>query len=486
MAVALGFFGVHTRPPGTVVYEPELEISKVDATFQFKEETIMPTSIVDVLSNSLLLRQIAPYISPAAVFALAATNKKINGILCQSPDTFRRLDLSSVKSATFDAAPLDKGAIAWRSQRMDESLTEDEFYSGPLRGIVSKLARRHVLGNVTTMILDGLTVPVDVIREIVSEDRFNVRILSVREAKNMNERKLMQVLKYAVRPSRPEGTPKLKGLYVFGAMDPRPAPPEPVFGRRRSPTRYPDSPPQSVMSVLGAQLGAEWNKKSQDALNAARCGTTDKWYQPGRMFKKTLIADWAETLQACEGIIHFDAVLCRGPRHDPQNFIGVSPESLDHHNNYIPPTVATVALGASGCAKCGSCPEGPAVFGQSPSHQLPLLAPPPMHASSVRAAQIPCTKDGTIPRLFARCTECLKHRWCERCHKWWDESCYKPGNTRTELQNTEWLTQWQTLSAEDGGEGQPKEEIKVHMGLCVESCLVGGLMDGAGEGGMWG
>jgi hypothetical protein len=484
MAAVSGYFGVHTRPPGSVTSEPEYEIINMDHVFESKEELVAPTSIVDVLSNSLLLRQIVPYISPSAVFALAATNKTINSVLYQSPDSFRFLDLSSVKSATFDCAPIDKGAINWRSQRMDEALTEDEFYSGPLRGIMSKLARRNILSNVTTMILDGLTVPADVIREIISEDRFNVRILSIREAKHLNERKLMQVLKYAVRPSRPEGTPKLKGLYVFGSMDPRPTPPEPVIGRRRSPTRYPDSPPQSVMNALGAQLGAEWNKKSQEALNSELCGITDKWYQPGRMFKKTLASDWAETLQACEGIIHFDAVLCRGPRHDPQNFVGIDPETIDQYNGYIAPSVATVALGTAGCTKCGSCPEGPAVFGQSPTHQLPLLAPPPLHASSIRAAQLPYTKDGTIPKLFVRCTECLKHRWCERCNKWWDESCYKPGNTRTELQNTEWLTQWQTLSAE--GEGPAKEEIKVHMGLCVETCLVGELMDGAGEGGMWG
>ncbi|QDS75450.1 hypothetical protein FKW77_004081 [Venturia effusa] len=477
MAAALGFFRVHTRPPGIV----ELEDDCIDQMSLVKEGSLPPVTIVDIVSNSVILRQIAPYVPPAALFALATTNKTIHSIMYQSPDTFRYLNLSNVRSATFDSAPIDKGAISWRSQRMDESLTEDEFYSGPLRGIMSKLARRNILRHVTTMILDGLTVPADIIREIISEDRFNVRILSVREAKHLNERKLMQVLKYAVRPSRPAGTPKLRGLYVFGAMDPRPTPLEPVNGRRRSPTRYPDSSHQSVMTALGAQLGAEWNQKSQEALNTELCGTMDKWYQPGRMFKKTLISDWAETIQACEGIIHFDAVLCRGPRHDPKNFIGHDPSTTSHHNGYIPPTVATVALGTAGCAGCGTCPEGPGVFGQSPSHHLPLLAPPPLHASSIRAAQIPYTKDGSIPRLYVRCTECLKNRWCERCNKWWDESCYKPGDTRTEFQATGWLLQWQP----HGGD-QPKEEIKVHMGLCVESCLVGELMGGAGEGGMWG
>jgi len=212
---------------------------------------------------------------------------------------------------------------------------------------------------------------------------------------------------------------------------------------------------------LGAQLGAEWNKKSQEALSTDLCGTEDKWYQPGRMFRRTPISDWAETLQACEGIIHFDAVLCRGPRHDAVNFIGMDPDApQNHYNTYLPPTLATIALGQAGCAKCGSCPEGPAVFGQSPTHQLPLLSPPPLHSSSIRAAQYPHSKNGLMPKLFVRCAECLKHRWCERCNKWWDESCYKPGNTRTELQNTEWLQQWQMISAE-GQMEQPKEDIKM-------------------------
>jgi hypothetical protein len=35
-------------------------------------------------------------------------------------------------------------------------------------------------------------------------------------------------------------------------------------------------------------------------------------------------------------------------------------------------------------------------------------------------------------------------------------------------------------------ESQQQQEIKVHMGLCVDTCLVGELMSGAGEGGMCG
>ncbi|KIW08258.1 hypothetical protein, variant [Verruconis gallopava] len=470
MAVA-GSFGECTRPPGGNVMQPHIDLSMA-GTSQLTHPSKMPLTLLDLLSNSIIMRQTAPYIPVSSLYALSRASKSFRQVVACSPEATRYLDLSTIKVATFDISPIDSGGISWRSQRMDEALTEVDFYSGPLRGIMSRLLRQNVLGNVATMILDGLTVPAEFVGEIISEDKYNIRILSIREAKHLNERKLMQVLNYAVRPTRPPGTPKLKGLYVFGPMEARPGPLEPEIGRRRSPTRYPDSSPAGVMNALGAKLGAEWNKKSQEALNNELCGIEDRWYQKsGSMFKKTPLSDWATTLKACEGIIHFDAVLCRGPRHDPNNFTNQDPNSPPNpHNTFLLPAVATIALGPHGCSKCKSSPEGPAIFGKSPSYHLPLLAPPPMHSSSIRAAQWPHTKDSTAepPRLFVRCKECLKHRWCERCGKWWDEACYMPLNTRTELQNQEFM-QWQVLSTEE----RPKEDIKVHMGLCVDHCLVG-------------
>lgn len=474
-------FGDCTRPPGLIASELT-NITKMENLSIAKSDK-MPTSLVDLLSNSLVMRETAPYLPVTAIHALLAVSKGLNATILQSPDTYRYLDLSPIKSATFDSSPIDAGGISWRSQRMDEALTEDEFYSGPLRGIMSKLLRLNVLSNVSTMVLDGLTVPTEIVREIISHDQYNVRVLSIREAKHLNERKLMQVLKYAVRPSRAYGTPKLRGLYVFGPMETRPGPPEPIIGRRRSPTRYPDSSPAGVMSALGAQLGAELNKQSQEALTADLSGVKDKWYQPtGKMFRKTLDEGWAETIKACEGLIHFDAVLCRGPRHNASNYAGQGSDAIPNpYNTFLAPQVAVVALG-HGCEKCKTCPEGPARFGASPSHHLPLLAPPPLHSSLIRTAQHPQTKIPTLepPPLFVRCAECLKHRWCERCGKWWDESCYMPV-VRTDTQTKE-LVQWQVLSTEEA----PKDEIKVHMGLCIENCLVGEMMAGAGSGGMWG
>jgi len=61
------------------------------------------------------------------------------------------------------------------------------------------------------------------------------------------------------------------------------------------------------------------------------------------------------------------------------------------------------------------------------------------------------------------------------------------GNTRTELQNAE-FQQWQAAQGYQHSheEGRKKEDIKVHMGLCVDNCLVGEMMAGAGSIGMWG
>ncbi|KAF2107926.1 hypothetical protein BDV96DRAFT_616671 [Lophiotrema nucula] len=417
----------------------------------------LPTTLADLLSNSLVLRQTAPYLPVSALYALAATSKTLHHIVHQSPETFRYLDLSVVKSAVVPYEPLDSGGISWRAERMDESLTEDEFYSGPLRGIFSKLERRRLLQQVHTLVLDGLSVPADLVREIVAEDRFNVRILSIRDVKNLNERKLMQVLRYAVRPSRPEGTPKIKGIYFFGPREPACIQEEP--GGKKKP------PPiaRGVLSSPGAQIGAEWNQRSSEALNAALAKTDDKWFQcAGRMLPKKPSLEWAETLKACEGIIHFDAVLCRGPRHDPTKaYMNDGPAAAQTPSSYLSLAIASVALGPAGCDSCHSSPEGPAIFGQSPSSELPLLSPIPLHSSSVRVAQMPCTLDGSsLPPLFARCEGCLKGRWCERCHKWWDEDCYSGSAIaqRTELQQTEFA---QNVHTDGASNLISKQTIKI-------------------------
>lgn len=489
----------------TSIAEPHLETyAEMDNTEQEGFEVIpaiipaltaLPTTLLEVLANTLILHQTAPYLDVADRLALASTAKSYRSLLFDAPETFRHLSLVKCKRARIEGGhgPVDPGGISWRAERMDEALTEDEFYCGPIRGIMYNLSKKHILQNVSTMILDGLTIPADFVREVIAEDKYNVRILSIREAKHLNERKLMQVLKYACRDSRPEGTPRLKGLYVFGPMDPSSKPAEPEIGRRRSPTRYPDTPASSVMTALGAQLGADWNRRSQALLSTELEHKQDKWWQAsGSMFKKDPMQEWAETVKTCEGIIHFDAVLCRGPQHTPTAKPGPEPDSRTY--SWYPDSLATVALGPAGCAKCGKSPEGPAVFDRCGSTEIPLLAPPPLHSSTVREAQRPFSTgvvDGKEPCLIARCKHCLRGRWCERCHKWWCEDCYEipsrgsssSTSSLTQLQQTE---MFQGVAQAAAGIDAPTSETKVYNGLCIDPCLMEELIHGSGEGGMWG
>lgn len=446
---------------------------------------VLPVTLIDLLSNSLVLRQLSPYIPVRSLLALAATNKDIRHIINEQPEPWRHLDLTGVKSAiiNFESGPIDVGGVSWRAERMDESLTEDDFYAGPLRGIFNRLHTKQMLRHVHTMVLDGLTVPADLVREIICEDRYNVRILSLREAKHLNPSKLQQVLRYACRPTRAEGTPKLKALYFF---QPRDAPRAVTYHQRLE-----SGVPLGVMASEGAQIGAEWNQRSSTALSSVLNDDEEKWYGCSGKIMKRPASDWPETLQVCKGLIAFDAVLCRGPRHDI---------TQTESKKFLQPTIATVALGGNGCESCGSCPEGPAVFGESEESALPLLSPPPTHSSTIRAAQYPQTqsKNGTpatFPKLILRCEDCLRGRYCERCLRWWCESCYEEPvsriHLRTELQQVELREELRQNGWDGGvdregnvaGRGPP---VKVYSKLCVEHCLVSEMMSGAGSNGMWG
>jgi hypothetical protein len=446
------------------------------------------TSLFDLLSIDLILRQTTPYLPISALLKLAATNKSLQDLIYTNSEAWRYLDLSRARSATIDTSPIDAGGISWRAERMDEALTEDDFYSGPLRGIFSKLHSKGVLGYVQTLILDGVSVPADLVREIIAEERFNVRILSLRECKHLNQTKLQQVLRYAVRPSRPAGTPKLRGLYTFGLRD---LPQEPR-SKREPLSRNAPQAPAGVLGSEGAQIGSEWNSRSSATLyDSLPSDDQQRWYdRSGRVLIGTTSA-WADTLSDCEGIIFFDAVLCRGPRHDV---------TTTTSKDFLKPAIAGVALGSQACETCGSCPEGPAVFGRTDEKTLPLLAPPPLHASTVRAAQRPETTTGTFPPLIVRCEDCLRGRWCERCNRSWCETCYQEPVSRTAAPQapqtstatapTTQLSQYHVQSVEWAGPSssgpavQQGPPIKVYTKLCVEHCLVGEMMMSAD--GYWG
>lgn len=432
----------------------------------------LPVTLVDLLSNSIVLRNTVPYLPIAELRRLTLTCKELRELLYSDPDAWRHLNLTTVRRAIIDSSPIDVGGMSWRAERMDESLTEDDFYAGPLRGILGSMHSKRILKYVSTLILDGLSVPADLVREIISEDRYKVRILSVRQCKNLNMSKLQQVLRYVTRPTRAEGTPLLKALYVFGPKD----------GVRSKAVALPEaSASLGVMGSQGAQIGAEWNQRSSEVLQSRFSDEQTKWYGcTGRAIKKPL-SDWAETLTVCKDIISFDAVLCRGPRHD---ITKVSSEE------FLQPSVATVALGPYGCEVCHSAPEIPAAFGECADSHLPLLGPVPSHSSTLRAALRPeQLEDGTFPRLILRCEDCLRGRWCEQCNRWWCEECYpntvSRAHTRTDVHASEMREEllqngWHTVT------GGPEISTKVFSKLCVEHCLVAEMMAGAGSYGMWG
>lgn len=138
------------------------------------------------------------------------------------------------------------------------------------------------------------------------------------------------------------------------------------------------------------------------------------------MVTRRVTLGWGETLQKCAGLIAFDATLCTGPRHINSPAYGLNPYlRLSEH----PLAVATIALG--GCTRCGNAPEGLTNHSTRRSQQLPVLAPVPALASTLKAAQRPEGASIVGQATFvARCADCIRDRYCTACHQWWCETCY--------------------------------------------------------------
>ncbi len=341
-------------------------------------------------------------------------------------------------------------------------------------GIFSALRHQNILRDVQTLVLDGLSVTSDLISDIILQDYFNVRTLSIREVQNLNERILQQALIYAVRPSRAPDTPKLRALYVFGPKDAVLAPRTNKNANRYPPGIVPiDAVPSNGGATYshGAQIGARWNQRSEDTLVDELVNNGDKWYQnSGKVITKSLSLEWASTVAACQGIISFDAVLCDGPRH---KYVYIPEDSephpwYHHPDAHLSARIATHSIG--GCASCGTAPESFSDFKISPLDRFPLLAPVPLHSSTTKAAKTPFP--GGREKLLVRCLDCIRNRCCENCHKWWCEDCYEvPSQAYINGSTQAW---------EVGGGSASQKHVKVHMGLCVENCLAVELISGAG------
>lgn len=372
--------------------------------------------IEKALTNSLVLDHVAPYLSAPSLISLASTSRHMHSMVTQTPYIFRHLDLTHCRGAN----------LPTKEQPQNDTQTEDEFYSAPLRRIFGSLEKKSVLQDVRTLVLDGLTVPADLVAEIILTDRFNVNILSIRECLHLNERKLMQIIQHAVRPTRPEGTPRVKGIYHFSPITKAPRAPvrrryRDWWGSRIGASRRPSETSSTSSSSSPSTSSSDNEEEERPKIQKTQ---QNEWYSPsGKLFKHTIEDGWAQTLQKCEGIIAFDAVLCRGPRHDVNLYSSANEESPAPDDPLLGPAMATVALGPRGCDGCHSSPEGPAIWGQSPDHQFPLLSPMPLHVSNTAAAKRPEQIPGKHPLLIARCTDCLNHRWCHRCNKWFCGNC---------------------------------------------------------------
>ncbi|KAL1875735.1 hypothetical protein VTK73DRAFT_9856 [Phialemonium thermophilum] len=410
--------------------------------------------LLQLLSNSLILCHTAPYLALSDVLNLAATSRAFRTLVRQNPQVFRRLDLSFFRGAQFEIDAIDHGGETWRNVQVDENLTEDEFYSGPLRGIFYNLRRFDILANVQVLVLDGLSVTADLVHDILNDPLFSVRILSLRGCRHLNERKLRGALQYTCRTSRPEGTPKLKGLYIFGTSlaNKQNAFQWPV--RQSDPSIRSRNPPTCMRAPFLDNAPGKGEHSEHNSSESSN-HETEAWYgSRGRQFRCVghISPEWAQTLVSCDGLIAFDAVLCSGPRHlnSPArrtvNTALLDAASSSALNPSVPQwCVAEYALG--GCAGCGSAPEGWAVWGEegegsighghrAPNEigRFPLLRDPPLHSASIRVAMCPSgqplrprpldDQEAEKARFIPRCAPCLRDRYCVACHRWWCESCY--------------------------------------------------------------
>lgn len=189
------------------------------------------TTLLTIISNQLLLLSTTPYLNPSDIYSLSRSCRSAYNLLAASPSVHRYLDLS---------------------------------VAHPCKDVPRILSASKVLRSTRTLVLDNLPVTTELLYSLITPVgwRSDIQLLSLRGCKNINEREFMSFLSYLVRPSRPEGSLKLKGVYWFSD-------PEATTGR--------------FVKNPKLKLGSEW----------------------------------AVLLNSCEGTISFDTRVCRGHKHDP-------------------------------------------------------------------------------------------------------------------------------------------------------------------------
>lgn len=445
---------------------------------------LLPTSLLELLQNPIICDIILPYLPLSSLIRLSRTARSYHDWVFNTPNVFRYLDLTKCKGAyTPFLAPVDSGGHSWRAERMDENLTEEEFFSGPLRNVLNKLGRRNILQDVTVLVLDNLSsVTNDIVFDIVTDPKYSVRLLSIRKCLNVNQVRLQHFLHYLCRPSRPEGTPKLQGLYVFT---------DPAHDEIARDMRV--DPSTGITSVDGAALGLLPTAKASEHIENAH-----KWYSPsGRVMSTgaTSRSSWEQTMVICSGIICFDAVLCKSMHEAAVSGLHDASREFLENNRPEVPTMATIALGQDGCSSCGKAPAGTPTWGETDIMEFPLLAPPPSSGKlidAVRPVRLRNSSNDRPPQLIVSCTWCLVNRHCDSCQRWWCADCYNPKRSKKlrdleALSNAglDYVPSSSELQTAAESSDAKKDSVKVFNGFCVEYCLVGEMMAGAGSNGMW-
>jgi hypothetical protein len=465
----------------------------------------LPYTLLELLSNTLVLDGTLPYLPLSTIFRLSQVSKAFKDLVFQTPRVFRYLDLSKCRAAYVAPTiqPIDSGGQSWRAHRMDENLTEDEFLSGPLRGVISKLSKREVMKDVQTLVLDGLgSVTSDLLSDILLGEQYSVRLLSVIGCLNLNQRKFQSLLSYLCRPTRPDLTPKLRGVYVFGTN-------ELVARRSRSHgTTTSTKTGTGITTIVGAQLGAQSRSETAAPTSIAQTNY-NPWFLPsGAVLPPSHLSrdsNWETTLTFCAGLIAFDAVLCTHMHQEMAPFRSdgmnaylngsAAPTSQPHHGHGTPGStrpLAAYALSSTGCAGCGKAPAGSPTWGDEVDlTAFPLVHPPPFSGRLIDAVRPPPSTEKQ--RLIVSCAWCLSDRHCQSCHRWWCGLCYDPANRRRALQ-LEAMAEHEDFAGElvadvveelKGSGGPGSRSIKVYNGLCTQFCAFGEEVAG-GNGGMWG
>lgn len=355
----------------------------------------MPTTLLDLFSNHLVLAQLTPYLSISALFNLSITSRRFSEVIRGDPKAFQRLDVSSVRGVpchSCEDEPPESHTIHNRYGNIEE---EWATYCLPLMKLATISRKWDVLPSVKTLILDHQYVHLDTLRNILLDSACQIRLLSLLDVRSLDRHDFQDLIDALFRGGPRLDGPRLEGIYYFGA---------PLMSEKFLNQAFEDK-----LEPVNASTPAKESNLPDAEENL------DPWYRrSGVAFQPPEIESlYSGLLRVTRGFVVWDAVLCRAPRH------------THPHPHFLIPTIASVALGATGCHICHSSPEGP---GSTINH-APLLAPPPLHSFSVKVAQeIPSNSKSVAPLPFyARCYNCLKYRWCASCNKWWCENCYQFG-----------------------------------------------------------